>query len=677
MINISKLIEKLPEASKDINSSSDNFEINNILENLITDITGSEFSSIWIYNFPILKREKQRGITEISMNLKEGLLYECFALKKSNIYNHIRSEKGYVADIDNPDNIKIKSKIIIPLIKDNECIGLVTAYSSISKIKNFTNSDIEIFKAISPMLIESINRMKYNIISNKEEFIDRRSKDNTDNGKRRRKNDTIENLKVIKQEQEAKSDCKEIVEFTSNIVHDIRTPANGLLGFLEILEEQIEDNRLKEYVSNAKKSALFISDLTTSILDTVSNEIKPSQHKTVILNSARFFSEVADIFSANIYKKRIGYNIFIDPLTPTNIEIDEIKLKRVIINLIGNATKFTPQYGTIKFSISYDKSKNSINISIKDNGIGIAKEKQQEIFEAFKQAEDNTKDNYGGTGLGLAICASYVKDMGGKLLVYSEIDDGSNFYFDLPLKNNVEYIPLFKPLENSVVQISILLEKKNVFVANHIIRYFKKIGLKDFNIKAINHINKIKSDTSHIIAFENNVDKELLLFAKQHHINLIIIEENFLKLKSIDNAQIISPYSYMGCDLYRFVSMERIKKVLIVEDDPISISLLKAILENEYCKIDTAIDGLDGLEKLSIALKDRKPYDIVYTDHNMPNLSGGDMIREYQRLEKNTPFNIKAISISGGVNNQEELKHFNYFAQKPFNKQEILELFKV
>ena len=620
MINISKLIESLPEADKKIKSSSDNFEINNILENLITEITGSEFSSIWVYDYPNLRRAKQNTINEISMNLKEGLLYECFALKKANIYNHIRSEKGYISSIDNPDSIKIKSKIVVPLLKNNECIGLVTAYSSIAKIKNFTNSDLEIFKAITPMLIESINRMKYNINKQSKTFVDRRSPNNKDNGKRRRRNDTIENLKVIEKEQDKKQDCKEMIEFTSNIVHDIRTPANGLLGFLEILEEQIEDNRLKEYVSHAKKSALFISDLTTSILDTVSNEIKPTQNRTVILNSASFFSEIAEIFSANIYKKHIGYNIFIDPLTPTNIEIDEIKLKRVIINLIGNASKFTPQYGTIKFAITYDKSKNSLNISIKDNGIGIAKEKQQEIFEAFKQAEDNTKDNYGGTGLGLAICASYVKDMGGKLLVYSEIDNGSNFYFDLPLKGNIEYTPLFEPLENSVVQIYILLDKKNIFVGNNIIRFFKKIGLKDFNIKAVNHINKIKSDTSHIIAFENNVDKELLLFTKQHNINLMIVEENFLKLKAIENTQIISPYTYMGCDLYRFVSMETIKKVLIVEDDPISISLLKAILSTEYCKIDTAVDGVDGLEKLSIALNERQPYNIVYTDHNMPNL---------------------------------------------------------
>ena len=678
-MNISNLIDKLPIAKEEINNLTDNFEINRILEDLVINITDAQFASIWICQFPNLTRYRRDDTSLLSMESKDGLMYKCFALNTENIYNHIRSEKGYVEEIDNPDNIKIKSKIIIPLMENSSCIGIVTAYSDISKVKKFTKNDLEIFKAISPFLIESINRMKFNDkVKNDKTFVDRRSKKNKDNGKRRRKKDSIVNLKIIKEDRDKKNakDCSNIVEFTSNIVHDIRTPSNGLLGFLDILEEQIEDNRLKEYISNAKKSALLINQLTTSILDTISDERLDKKSKKTVVYSAGFFAKIADIFSANLYKKQIVYDIFIDPLIPKEIEIDEMKLQRVIMNLIGNATKFTPEYGSIKFYVTYVKDNNSINISIKDDGIGIAKDKQQEIFEAFKQAEDNTKDNYGGTGLGLSICASYVKEMGGKLLVSSKLDKGSNFYFDLPLSDKLEYKPLFRPIKDSSLIIYLLLNKDDIVIANNIIRYLKKIGLEECNIKAVNNISKIDTSTEHIIAFESSIDKKLLELSKEKNINLLIIEKNFLELKAIKNGKIISPYNYMGCDLYRFISIDRMKKVLIVEDDYISISLLKAILENEYCKIDIANDGLEGLEILEKALEDKKPYDIVYTDENMPKLSGKKMINYYKRLEEKTPFRIKSISISGSVHNEEELEYFDYFAQKPFTKEEILRLFK-
>ena len=678
-MNISNLIDKLPIVKQEINNLDDNFAINTILEDLIIDISHAQFASIWIHHFPNLTRYRKDNIGLLSMESKEGLMYECFALNKENIYNYIRSEKGYVESIDNPDKIKIKSKIIIPLMENNHCIGIVTAYSDISKIKKFSKKDVEIFQAISPFLIESINKMKFNDrVKNDKNFVDRRSKNNVDNKKRRRKEDAISNLQVIKKDRDKTSlnDCSHMVEFTSNIVHDIRTPSNGLYGFLDILEEQIDDHRLKAYISNAKKSALLINELTSSILDSISNESVAKSQKKTFVHSAGFFANIADIFSANLYKKQIVYDIFIDPLIPEEIEIDEMKLQRVIINLIGNASKFTPEYGTIKFYLRYEKEKNAIHISIQDNGIGIAKDKQEEIFEAFKQAEENTKDNYGGTGLGLSICASYVKEMGGKLLVSSILEQGSNFYFDLPLSETLAYQPLFPVIEESNLVIYILLDKDDIVIANNMMAYLKVIGLKECNIKVINTLSKIELSTEHIIAFESKMNSELLSLTQKHHINLLVIEKNFLELKSMDNEKIISPYNYMGDDLYRFVSIERMKKVLIVEDDHITISLLKAMLENEYCKIDIANDGQEGLDKLEQALENKKPYDMVYTDQNMPNLSGKEMIRIYKELETKSNFKIKSISISGSTYKKEEEKYFDYFAKKPFTKEEVLRLFK-
>ena len=675
MIDISKLKDELTVAKKTIEQSANNIEINKVVENIVTNITNAEYSSVWMYESLTLLREREHGIREISMEPKEGLLYRCFATKKAGIYNYLSSEKGYKQSVDNPDNIKMKSKIMIPLIRNDKFIGIVTAYSSVKKIKNFTNNDLEIFNAIIPFVIDAVFKMKTN--SKKCLIVDRRSKQNSDNGRRRRSNDSIENLNHIVVSRGETKNAQEILDFTSNIVHDIRTPANGLLGFLEILEEQIEDKRLKEYINHAKSSAALINELTTSILDGVSEKRDTVSTGVESVNTVKFFADIAEMFSANMYKKDINYNIFIDPTLPKKIEIDSMKIKRVVMNLISNASKFTPEHGSIEFSVRYKQKEKKLHIFVKDNGIGIAKEKQEDIFEAFKQAEENTKDLFGGTGLGLSICAGYVKEMGGKLLIDSELERGSVFYFDVPANISDETL-IFKPISNPNIHITILVNKKNAFVANHIGRYFMKIGINIDNIKAITNLEDISQNTTHLITFEKQLNSDTFSYVKKENIKHIVVEENFLSLKTDDlnGAILISQYSYFGESLYTFVNVAKIPKVLIVEDDKISNMLLRTMLENEYCHIDTAEDGEEGLKLLLKALHTNMPYDVVYTDHNMPLLSGSEMLKQYATIEKeNLSNSITTVCISGDVANKKELYDFNFFAIKPFKKSEILSIF--
>jgi len=675
MIDISKLKDQLAIANEAINLSTNNIEINKIVENIITDITDAEYSSVWMYDTLTLLREREFGVRELSMESKEGLLYKCFAKKEAGIYNYLTSEKGYVPKIDNPDEIKMKSKIMIPLILQDKFIGIVTAYSSVKKIKNFTNEDLDIFKAITPFAIDAVCKMQMN--SSKGLSIDRRSEQNIDNGLRRRSDDSIENLDNIEISRTETKNAQEILDFTSNIVHDIRTPANGLLGFLEILEEQINDTRLKEYISHAKSSAALINELTTSILDGVSEKREPVTTGAETVNTVKFFADIAEIFSAIMYKKEINYNIFIDPMLPKKIEIDSMKIKRTVMNLISNASKFTPEYGSIEFSVRYKQKEKKLHIFVKDNGIGIAKEKQEDIFEAFKQAEENTKDLFGGTGLGLSICAGYVKEMGGKLLIDSALDKGSVFYFDIPL-TIIDETFFLTPITNQNIYITMIVNKKNSFVANHIARHLVKTGINVDQIKAVTNLVQVPENTTHLIAFENKISKDLFSYTKKQKLKLLIVEENFLSLKTDDlnDAMLISQYGYFGESLYTFISDTKVPKVLIVEDDKISTMLLTAMLEEEYCDIDTAENGEEGLKLLSSALQAHIPYDIVYTDHNMPLLSGSEMLRKYATLEKEISSNtITTVCISGEVSNKEGLYDFDFFAVKPFKKKEITSLF--
>ncbi len=468
-----------------------------------------------------------------------------------------------------------------------------------------------------------------------------------------------------------------MIDSISNIVHDIRTPANGLYGFLEILQEQIQDTRLKEYVKHAKESAHLINELTTSILDGVSKKTEPMvSSKPKSTNTVKFFSDIAEIFSANMSKKNIQYNIFIDPLLPKEIILENMKIKRVIMNLISNASKFTSQDGSIEFSVRYKHKERKLHIFVKDTGIGIAKEKQEKIFEAFQQAEESTKELYGGTGLGLSICAAYVKELGGRLLLDSELNKGSTFYFDLPM-DITDYAVKFKTLTNKESVMTIIMHKENSFVANHMARYFVKVGMNVDNINAVANLSLVPPQTTHLITFEKKLTHGIFSYVKQKRIKHLVVEENFLSLKSsqIQDAMIISQYTYFGEALYSFVNQEKIPKVLIVEDDPISISLLKTMLEDEYCDIDTASNGQEGLEFLTRAVFNNNPYCIVYSDQNMPKLSGNEMIREYNKLQtKNQKRETKFAYISGDICKEEDQNLFDYFLAKPFKKQKICKI---
>jgi signal transduction histidine kinase/CheY-like chemotaxis protein len=675
--NIDIVEEKLLSFAQELENTQDKRAINNILEQLVVDVMDAERSSIWIYdNKSTLIRDREHDVREISLKEKRGLLYKCFAKKEASIYNYLASEKGYVPHIDNPDNIKIKSKIMLPLIENSKFIGIVTAYSSIKQIKNFTIDDLGLLRAISPTIIEAIQKISF--LSNcKYPKVDRRRRNSNPNTiYKRRSTDTVKNLEELKESREDTKTPQELLDYVSNIVHDIRTPSNGLFGFLEILEDKINDPRLKQYIYHAKDSANLINELTTSILDGLSYQRENSKSELEDVSTFKFFADIAEIFSSNMYKKQINYNIFIDPQLPKEITIESTKLKRIIINLIGNAYKFTNENETIDFSVRYKVKDKKIHIYVKDSGIGIAKEKQEQIFEAFKQAEDDTKDKYGGTGLGLSISAGYVQALGGKLELDSELDRGSTFYFDIPIEIKNE-IKKFRPIKSDDINIVLLMDNKNSSVANHIARYLVKMGISIDKIDAVIDKKNISDDTTHLIIFENKLSDELLEIAKKRGYKLIVVEENFLSLSEgdIGSAKLISQYGYIAETLYAFINQKSRPKVLIVDDDKISVALIKTMLMDELCTIDVAYDGMSGIELLQKALYTNNPYNIVYLDNNLPNLSGEEIIIRYRKMESSEDvIPIKAVSISGDAYGTES-KEYDEFVGKPFDKNRILSVY--
>ena len=667
-----ELKDLLDDTTHKMKSANDNIELNTIIEKLIVSVMDSEFASLWIFDEKkalLLRERNSENVRELSMLDQKGVLAKCFFTLNGGIYNYLASEKEYRPQLDNPDEIRMKSKIIVPMLDGERLIGIATAYSSVQKIKNFDEDDMALFEAIVPYLINVIYRMHPQMKENNTEkiYISERLLADSRNAVKK-----VEKIQEIQKETET-SDV--ILSFLSNTVHDIRTPANTLYGFLELLEDQLDNPRLLQYIHNAKESAQFINDLTTSILDRVSSQRERIKAKPVQISPARFFADIAEIFSANMFNKKIAFNVYIDPFIAKEIMVEDIILKRVIMNLISNAYKFTPRKKTIDFSVKYDPTTQHLRISVKDTGIGIAKEKQNEIFKAFEQAEEDTGLHYGGTGLGLAISSQYVKDLGGELKLESELDVGSTFYFDIPIEVTNKTVT-FKPVKSKKIELGILLDNKNVFTGKNLMKYLMQMGIDKENIRPTKNISKLSKNTTHLICFQNQYNDDILTLTQNKNIELLIVEESFLSLvekEREDKLTIISQFGYYANTLHAFISNKSQMKVLVVDDDRINIQLISAILEKEFCHIETATDGEAALSMLEEGIKEGEPYSLVYLDNHMPKLSGIEVITQFRAFEKKVDMDpIFAVYTSGdSIENSQENTMFDTFVAKPFNKKKI------
>ena len=242
-----------------------------------------------------------------------------------------------------------------------------------------------------------------------------------------------------KEEEEALRYAKEAAEtanrakseFLANMSHEIRTPLNAVIGFSELLTVMVEDEKQSNYLGSIKTAGRSLLTLINDILDLSKIEADMMEIHPGPVNLNIMFREIEQIFSAKIAEKGLFFNLKINEELPSALIIDEIRLRQVLLNLVGNAIKFTKEgYVALiveKNIIKDDKSTFDIIISVEDTGIGIPEKDYDLIFDAFRQQADHDTKVFGGTGLGLSISKKLVEMMNGEITVMSKVDTGSNF----------------------------------------------------------------------------------------------------------------------------------------------------------------------------------------------------------------------------------------------------------
>ena len=242
----------------------------------------------------------------------------------------------------------------------------------------------------------------------------------------------ITELKEAQEAAEAATQAKSI--FLANMSHEIRTPMNAILGFSDILAGLITDNIQKEYLTSIKASGRSLLRLINDILDLSKVEAGKFSLEYAPFNIKAVFNEMEQIFSQKIQEKKLDFSLEIDKLMPSGIILDEVRLRQILLNLIGNAIKFTDT-GEIKLIITnltpHKNDSMDIEIRVVDSGIGVNEDDKEHIFGAFDQQKGQSNAKYAGTGLGLAISKRLAEMMNGTIVVKNNEDKGCSFYVTL------------------------------------------------------------------------------------------------------------------------------------------------------------------------------------------------------------------------------------------------------
>ena len=518
----------------------------------------------------------------------------------------------------------------------------------------------------------------------------------------------IENAKSDRLEALAANESKSL--FLANMSHEIRTPLNGIVGFTELLKSTGLNEEQMEFTNIIEKSSENLLSIINNILDLSKIESNKTEIEMIVFDPIIEFENAIETYGVKASEKNIELNLFLDPQINKKLLGDAVKIKEVLINLMSNAIKFTDFGGKIDIEIkqvSNVENKTEILFSIQDNGVGMTKEQQLNVFSAFTQADISITRKYGGTGLGLTISTKFLELMGAELKLTSQKEKGTRFYFNVLFEEVLESTEL--GLLNKFEDIKICKfnyqtpNQQDQYVSDYLTYFNAQVEgySTPSDLKKCDENKEINSIWLDIDNTEENLhetlhklsSKKLVIlssFANRNKLEKLKIDGAKILYKPITPTKIVQALQFISPTDTTQVRPETKKEsvhlpyqeiqfeanILVAEDNFINQKLIKQILLKYGLNVELANNGLEAFEK-----RRNEDYDLIFMDIQMPVMDGIEATHEiikYEEEEKISHIPIVALTANALKGDREKFLNegLDEYIPKPIETNELLFILK-
>ena len=423
-------------------------------------------------------------------------------------------------------------------------------------------------------------------------------------------------------------------EFVANMSHEMRTPLQAVIGMLQLAIEDEQSQSKSRRLLTARRSAETLLSMIDDVLDFSRIEARKLELEPVYFNVRQLLHDTMKSVGIMAASKRLTLSYFVHPDVPDTVWADPVRLRQILVNLIGNAIKFT-HAGEI--SVTVARAGDKARIDVRDTGVGIAPAVRQRIFEPFAQADSSHSRSYGGTGLGLSIVARLLEAMGGTVQVLSEQGSGSVFSFSIPLTTDaIGASPERKPWESGLQGKAILVVEPEEMARAALAQILRSRGVFASAFSRMSDVPPqarfacaITADTAVGVRPQVVVTSPLDTTNYTVRVTRPVGERELIDAVGVALGLAEQPPEYT---LEPELAEARSCRVLLVDDSEVNLEVVSEMIRRLGHSVTVAVDGESALEKLS-----SESFDVVFMDVQLPGMDGLETTRRFRDSGKRTP----------------------------------------